>query len=141
MTNQQALIDAVVLLVRYHLRPQQFHESRAGDTAIRRLARAVGRIDRLVRVARADSLGRPGLPLDDFPPGAWLLDRAQALAVQDAAPAPLVLGRHLIGLGLTPGPHFGPILSACYEAQLDGRFATVEEGIEFARQVIAAGED
>jgi tRNA nucleotidyltransferase (CCA-adding enzyme) len=44
-----------------------------------------------------------------------------------------VKGRHLIQLGLSPGPQFGPILEACYAAQLDGEFSTLEGGLEYAR--------
>ncbi len=133
MTNQQDLIDAVVPLVTHHLRPQQYYEAQASDGAIRRLARNVGRIDMLVRVADADMRGRPGLPIDEFTAGNWLLARAQALAVQDAAPKPLVMGRHLIALGMRPGKAFGPLLEKCYEAQLEGTFTTLEGGIACAR--------
>jgi len=137
MTNREDLIDAVVALVTHHLRPQQYHEAGAGDGAIRRLARAVGRIDRLVRVAEADMQGRPGLPRPESAAGAWLLARAEALAVKDAALRPIVMGRHLLALGLTPGPALGALLRVCYEAQLDGVFTTLDAGIEFARR--AAG--
>ncbi len=139
MTNSEDFIEQVVVLVTHHLRPQQLYEARAGDSAIRRLARRVGRIDRLVRVARADQLGRPGMPFDGFPAGKWLLERAQELAVKDSAPKPIVLGRHLIALGLKPGPHFKPILDACYEAQLDGRITNLQEGIAFAKSLIDSG--
>ena len=76
------------------------------------------------------------MEFDGFPAGAWLLDRARALGVEREPPRPLVQGRHLIQLGLDPGPGFGPILKACFEAQLDGRFSTVEAGIEFARGLL-----
>jgi tRNA nucleotidyltransferase (CCA-adding enzyme) len=115
----------------------ELFEAGAGDQAIRRLARRVGRIDRLVRVARADQRGRPPLRVERFEAGEWLLERATALAVADAAPRPLVAGRHLIELGLEPGPHFGPILEACFEAQLDGAFDSVEDGVAYARRWIA----
>jgi tRNA nucleotidyltransferase (CCA-adding enzyme) len=143
LTNSEDFIDAVVTLVVNHLRPQQLYDQGAGDTAIRRLARSVGRIDRLVRVARADRCGRPGAPPDDFPEGVWLLARAHELAVADSAPQPLVMGRHLIDLGLVPGPHFRAILDTCYEAQLDGVFTDPAGGIAFAREVLderAAGD-
>ncbi|KPL20047.1 MAG: polynucleotide adenylyltransferase [candidate division Zixibacteria bacterium SM23_81] len=136
MTNQQDLIEAIVPLVSAHLRPKELFDAQAGDTAIRRLARHVGRIDRLVRVARADQLGRPQMPFDGFPAGQWLLERARALEVEDSAPRPIVLGRHLIKLGLKPGPHFGRILEACYQAQIEGQFFTLEEGIELAKRLI-----
>ena len=50
---------------------------------------------------------------------------------------PVIIGlprRDLIELGLNPGPHLGPILAACYEAQIDGEFSTHEDGIEYARR-------
>ena len=51
-------------------------------------------------------------------------------------PRPLVLGRHLIGLGLEPGPDFKEILDACYDAQIEGVFATVDAGIDHARELL-----
>ena len=37
------------------------------------------------------------------------------------------MGRHLIELGVTPGPRMGEILKAVYEQQLDGAVTTLEE--------------
>lgn len=137
LTNQQDLADQVVALVLTHLRPQALYGARAGDSAIRRLARQIGRIDRLVRVARFDQMGRPPRPFDGFPAGDWLLARARALEIERSAPRPLVMGRHLLEVGLSPGPRVGHILAACYEAQLDGAFCTVEGGIEHAKNLLA----
>ena len=106
----------------------------AGDAAVRRLARKVGRIDRLVRVAHADMLGRPPLRVDTFDAGDWLTERARALQVEVAAPKPIVMGRHLIQLGLKPGNHFGPILETCFNAQIEGEFDTEETGIAYAER-------
>jgi len=137
MTNQHDLIERVCALVAAHMRPQELYQQNAGDSAIRRLARQVQRIDWLARVDRADRLGR-GLPPRDGEEtaDAWLLARARALDVQAAAPKPIVMGRHLQALGLSPGPHFGPVLAKCYEAQLDGAFTTLEEGLAFARRLL-----
>lgn len=137
LTNQHDLADQVVSLVLTHLRPQALYDARAGDSAIRRLARQIGRIDRLVRVARYDQMGRPPRRFDGFPAGDWLLARARALEIERSAPQPLVMGRHLLELGLTPGPRIGRILNACYDAQLDGAFSTVEEGVEHAKKLLA----
>jgi tRNA nucleotidyltransferase (CCA-adding enzyme) len=62
------------------------------------------------------------------------LERARRLGVEHAPPAPLVLGRHLLALGVKPGPRMGEILRAVYERQLDGSVTTVEEGIAFAHE-------
>jgi tRNA nucleotidyltransferase (CCA-adding enzyme) len=138
MTRQTALLEQVVPLVVHHLKPRQLYQAQAGDAAVRRLARKVGRIDRLVRVARADEWGR-GPGIGDEAPGAWLLERAGALALADRAPRPLVLGRHLIERGLEPGPAFGPILEACFEAQLDGAFEDVAGGLRHLDRLLEAG--
>jgi len=47
---------------------------------------------------------------------------------------PILMGRHLINLGMKPGPEFGSILRAAFEAQLDGKFDSVEDGIEYLKQ-------
>ena len=132
MTTQQKLIDEVIPHVREHLRPIALYKENASAAALRRLARRVGRIDRLVRVCRADHGGRPPLPAE-FPAGDWLLAGAAALQLEKAPPRPLVLGRHLIELGRPPGVGFGPILDACFEAQLDGAFTDLEGGLAFLR--------
>ncbi|MBH0209529.1 MAG: HD domain-containing protein, partial [Nitrospira sp.] len=133
LTNQADLIDEVLALVRCHLRPRALYDTRASDSAVRRLARHVTRIDRLVRVARADHAGRPPKPFDGFPAGEWLLERAKQLNVESHAPVPIVMGRHLLDLGIQPGPEMGRVLDDCYEAQLDGLLSTLEEGLTYVR--------
>lgn len=118
------LIDDVVALVREHLKPYHLWREQASDAAVRRLALRVP-LPRLVRVARADHLGRTtddALARDD-PAGEWLLAKARELAVAAAAPRPLLQGRHLLSRGLKAGPAMGAVLKAAFEAQLDGRFA------------------
>ena len=136
LTAHRDLVTQVVPLVQCHMRVHELHRNRAGDAAIRRLARKVGRIDRVVRVDLADRKGRPPQAPGDSPAGTWLLERARALDVESAAPEAIVLGRHLIELGLEPGPHFGEILQQCYEAQLDGTFSDLEGGLAFAQEVV-----
>jgi tRNA nucleotidyltransferase (CCA-adding enzyme) len=133
LTNQGDLINEVIPLVLCHLRPRALHDANATDSAVRRLARKVKRIDRLVRVARADHAGRPPKLFDGFPAGEWLLERARRLEVEAQAPAPIVMGRHVMELGVQPGPDLGQLLDECYEAQLDGLFSTLDEGILFAK--------
>ena len=136
ISDQKDLLEAVPPLVLDHMRPVELHKSKASAAAIRRLSARVGRIDRLVRVARAD---RPGSGQDlseEDAAGDWLLAKAEELAVRDSAPVPLVMGRHLIQLGRRPGPAFKPILDKCYDAQLDGEIATLEEGLALVREML-----
>jgi tRNA nucleotidyltransferase (CCA-adding enzyme) len=135
LTNQVDLHEEVVPLVRRHLTPRVFYKDQASDGAIRRLAAKVKRIDRLVRVAAADIAGRPPRK-DDFPEGPWLLKRAEELKVRDSEPQPIIMGRHLIERGLQPGPPFTPILNQCFEAQLEGEFHTLKDGLCFLDQTI-----
>jgi tRNA nucleotidyltransferase (CCA-adding enzyme) len=51
-----------------------------------------------------------------------ILEVAETIQLSDQAPAPLIMGRDLIALGLRPGPAFGDILRAAMEAQLEGEF-------------------
>jgi tRNA nucleotidyltransferase (CCA-adding enzyme) len=122
-------------IVRLHAIPHQWFKTRESitDGMFRRLALEV-EPDLLYRVARADCLGRAG----DFSPEAeeWFIDRARALGVEERPPAPLLMGRHLLDLGLTPGPRIGKITQAVYELQLDGEVATLEDAIAAARNII-----
>ncbi len=137
LTRQVDLVEAVVVLVREHHRPLELYTQKPSNAAIRRLARRVKRIDRLVRVAQADRMGRPPLPAGTvFPEGEWLLQKAETMKIAQSAPTPIVLGRHLIDLGLSPGPAFKGILDQCFEAQLDGQFHDLESGIAFAQSLI-----
>ena len=122
-------------LVAHHLKPGMWHKVRdeVGDGAFRRLARKVD-LELLARLAKADCLGRPG-PFDCSAMD-WFLSRARALGVEHTPPAQLLLGRHVLALGLEPGPRIGRILSEVYEQQLDGAIATVEDAIEAAKQII-----
>jgi tRNA nucleotidyltransferase (CCA-adding enzyme) len=138
VTDQTALIDQVVPLVTNHLKPVEFFRSQVGMPAIRRLAQRVGRIDRLVRVSLADQRGRPPIEVPIFEAGDWLIARAAEVRVVDCRPQGLVMGRHVLELGVAPGPVVGRILAECFEAQLDGVFDDLDGGIEFARQLLAA---
>ena len=124
----------VVGLVAHHLKPGMFHKAaQVGDGAFRRLAQNVD-LELLARLARADCLGRTGH--FDCSAMDWFLDRARALGVEHRPPAPLLLGRHLLALGLSPGPKVGEVLKQVYEKQLDGQVTSVEEGLEEARRLL-----
>jgi tRNA nucleotidyltransferase (CCA-adding enzyme) len=141
ITRQKKIFDEVLPLVEQHMRPLALYRDGAGDAAIRRLAARVKRIDRLVRVAHADKNGRPPLESDDYPEGKWLLDKTAQLAIQDNAPKPILLGRHLLELGIKPGPHFGKYLDHAYEAQLDGAFTDETSGRSYLKKLVSELKD
>ena len=57
------------------------------------------------------------------------LERARTLGVEHRPPEPIVKGRHLLELGVEPGPRMGEILRRLYEQQLDGHVQTIDEGL------------
>ena len=138
LTNRRRLADDVVRLVVDHLKPRQLHRGGAGDAAVRRLAHRVKRIDRLVRVARADALGRPPLRPEEFPDCDWLLARAEALRIRDRAPERIVQGRDLIDRGVAPGPEIGEVVRECYRAQLNGEFESRDAGLRYLDRLLGA---
>jgi tRNA nucleotidyltransferase (CCA-adding enzyme) len=116
-----------------HLKPGMWFKVKeeVGDGAFRRLAQKVD-LELLARLAKSDCLGRePGRfnceAMD------WFLERARSLGVEHHPPAPILQGRHLLAIGMKPGPEMGRLLKAVYEQQLDGRVTTVEEGLAAAR--------
>lgn len=131
LTGQPGLVAEVLPLVRHHGQPVQLYQQNAGDGAVRRLAAAVGRLDRLLRVVRADRAGRGPAAEPDPPAASWLEERAAKLAVARSRPPALIQGRHLRARGLEPGPRYGEVLDACYAAQLDGEFHDEASGLAF----------
>ncbi len=123
-------------LVAQHLKPGAFHKASppVSDGAFRRLAAKVD-LELLARLASADCHGRAGT--FDCSAMEWFLERARSLGVEHQPPAPLVLGRHLLALGVRPGPAMGALLKKIYEQQLDGAITTVDEGVALARALVA----
>ncbi len=128
----------VLGLVAEHLRPSAFHKAQdtVKDGAFRRLAARVD-LELLVRFGRADCHGRTGT--FDCSAMDWFIARARALGVEHAPPAAILLGRHLLGLGVAPGPRMGEILRAVYERQLDGEVTTLDEALVVATGHLPTG--
>ncbi len=122
-------------IVAQHLKPGSWYKVRdeVRDGAFRRLSAKVN-MELLVLVARADCRGRGGA--FDCSAMEWFLERARHLGIEHKPPAPIVLGRHLLALGMEPGPAIGAVLRKVYERQLDGEITNEEEGIAVARDLI-----
>ncbi|HEY3884566.1 MAG TPA: hypothetical protein VGL62_05120, partial [Vicinamibacterales bacterium] len=122
----------VLGIVANHLKPGMFFKSdpRAGDSAFRRLAQKVD-LELLAIVAKSDCEGRGGA--FDCSAMDWFLERARELGVEHAPPEPFVKGRHMLPLGVRPGPDLGTLLRDVYERQLDGSVADFDAALELAR--------
>jgi tRNA nucleotidyltransferase (CCA-adding enzyme) len=131
--------NQVVQLVRYHLLPGEWYKAKSpvGDGAFRRLARKV-ETELLYRVAKADSLGRnpewvPKEKHFDASAQEWFIEIVRSLRVEKKAPEPILKGRHLIQIGLSPSPLFSKILDHVYEKQLDGEVTDLDDALGAAR--------
>jgi len=97
------------------------------DAAVRhlsaRLAPASIRLWEILCTADELAGGTPASPVI-----AWG-ETARRLGVYDRPPEPILLGRHLQQMGISPGPEMGKILKKAWIAQLDGEFSSLEEAL------------
>lgn len=132
--------EQVIALVANHLKPGQFYKQKetVTDGAFRRLAQKC-ETELLYRVAKADSLGRHAVdaPEPNADAQEWFRAHVLELGVEKEAPQALLLGRHLLDLGLRPGRQIGQITRAVYELQLDGKITNLAEAINAAKELIA----
>ena len=127
----------VLALTAHHLKPGAFYKVRdeLTDGAFRRLAQKVD-MELLARLAKADCCGRTGT--FDCSAMDWFLEKSRALGVEHKPPAPILMGRHLLDLGVTPGPRMGEILRQVYELQLDGAVADLDAARNAAKTLIGS---
>ena len=127
-------------LLREQTRPAEFYARReqATDGDLRRLARHV-EIDLLYRLVKACALAHVTAAEPAGQAADWFIERARRLGVEHGPPAPLLLGRHLIEMGVAPGPAMGRQLRDVYELQLDGEVTTLDEARAAARRLLDAG--
>jgi poly(A) polymerase len=124
----QREIDAVVTLVRLHLRPV-YYRSEWSDGAVRRLARDAGaQIERLMALARAD-IGASAYPepqkLDEL--AARL---ATVLSEKPTRMATPIDGKDIMrALGIPPGPAVGRIKERLGELIMDGEIEPSRESV------------
>jgi tRNA nucleotidyltransferase (CCA-adding enzyme) len=123
MRAPHALVEQVKALVHFHLEPALFARGQASDKAYRRLVRKLDEAgvsaDLLARVATADHFGRTTEEAltRNFVAVEVFLERMRRLALDQGAPRDVVMGRHLLGRGLTPSPRYGEILRHCRDLQ------------------------
>ncbi len=126
------VVERVIALCRYHLTHIDFKDSLRH---VRRLsvslAAAGETLEMLGRLVEADHSGRPPLPREMTANMKAMLDVAHNLNIQTQRLEPLLLGRHLLELGISPGPKMGEILKLVFDRQLNGEVQSVEEAKEW----------
>jgi len=134
ITNEHALQEEVLPLIRYHGKVRKLYENAASIPQILHLSTRVP-IAELILVSQADYLGRgfDGERSNCFEAGEWLYSHAKTLGILHSPPNVLLQGRDLIELGLTPSKAFKTILASAYEAQLNQQFFTHEEALTWLK--------
>jgi poly(A) polymerase len=120
-------IGQIVELVHNHMRFADIE--RMKQSTLKRFLR-LPRFEEHLALHRLDAESSNGImrfydfareKLNSFPP-------------QAMRPVPLLSGDDLIAAGYAPGPRFKAILAAVEDAQLEGRFSTPEEAMEFVKK-------
>lgn len=133
---QLGLAKEVRPLIEHHLAPVQLVKANAGDKAWRKLSVAVGRLDRLVSVARADQGGRPPKdPTEALEQCDVFIARAEALGVAQGPPKALARGEMLMEMGIKPGPVYAKLLGEVYQAQIGGRIKSENDAREMLKKI------
>lgn len=135
----KAVRERVVPLVVNHMA----HFQSISDRAVRRLAKRLEpeNIRGLLTLMTADSYGRPPLPRRVPDSVRMIAQKADELSVREEAPEPILLGRHLLEYGFTPGKELGRVLNDAYDAQLAGEFGDLEGALQWCRKSRAVPEN
>ena len=118
LTNNSRLIEHVEQIVKLHMIPGQLYRSDSKVASWKRLHNKF-RLDVLGWISKADSSGRTGRSIKDVHE---VSEKCFKLFSEfgEKVIEPIVKGRHLIALGMKPGPDFSVVLSKAYELQLEG---------------------
>jgi poly(A) polymerase len=117
--------DAAQILALIHNHMRFMDAPRMRESTMKRFLR-LPRFDEHLALHRLDCLSSHG-SLDNYD---YVRRKSEETPPEVLKPAPLITGRDLIALGMTPGPEFKRILDAVEEAQLEGRISTREEALE-----------
>jgi putative nucleotidyltransferase with HDIG domain len=136
------LKETILNLVKYHHRIYELYRNRdkISYKSIARLVRDTDGQDQLLLLLDfADRQSREPEPLEFSRPDGivdWYLNLKEEYKITKETIQPLVMGRHLIRLGITPGKQMGVYLNRLYDLQLDGEFTTTKKGLEIFRSRI-----
>jgi len=129
---KQVTEQAVAMTV-YHME----HLRVSSDSQVRRLAVNVApsSLRMLGLVTEADHSGRPPLPKHQPEAMVKILQKAEEMGCLDKPPEPILGGKHISQWSaLEPGPAYGVVCRAAYEAQLDGKIQDEKSAHEWFRK-------
>lgn len=123
-------IEYVLWLIENHMQIKKIKEMRASK--VRKLMQHKY-FDDLVILAKADCNATSGYPFRNE----WLNiieDYKKKFEEEDMKPIPILNGRDLLEIGITPSKNFGKILSEVYNKQLEGSFISKSEARKYVVQ-------
>ncbi|MEK7115944.1 MAG: HD domain-containing protein [Patescibacteria group bacterium] len=135
------ILHAAVAIVKDHLKPGMLSIQRENgaltDTtyanAIRKLLKRIHPTSWCVLVAasEADYRGRgiPGSSTEPYAHGNLLAETVQRYRLDEAPTQPLIQGRDLLALGMTPGPSMGKLIAHIEKLRDAGTLTTREEAL------------
>lgn len=120
-------IDSVSSCVENHMKFADVQKMREG-----KLKRFVIRPTFLeeLELHRIDCLSSHG-KLDNY---YFLQKKMKEYEAEELLPDPMISGHDLIALGMKPGPDMKPLLEEIYDLQLEGKFKTKEQALEWAKE-------
>jgi poly(A) polymerase len=129
--------DGVIPVVENHMRILTLAQGEPTDKALRRLIHAMGEGIRLLLVlGLAETGSKQGDDTEERKRFMDLCRRIWGLYEKEdlIAPEPLLMGRDLLGLGHSPGPRLGEILTEVRRRQIAGELTDREEALRFVRE-------
>jgi len=123
--------EQILALVQNHMRFG--HVMRMKESTLKRFMR-LPRFDEHLALHRADCLASHG-NLDAYE---FVQEKRHEIPPETMRPSKLVTGDDLIAAGHTPGPKFREILNAVEDAQLEGRFSSRDQALEFVHREFPA---
>lgn len=138
--NNYPVKDTVLNLIKYHHRVFELYRNRdlINFKTMSRFVRDLKNREKLlILLDFADRQSREEDYLGFTEPDEitrWVFNKLDELNINAETIEPLLQGRDLIAIGIKPGPEMGKVLERMYNYQLDGEFASREEGLKFCRK-------
>lgn len=129
----------VLALVEHHLAPLAWFKDQPRNSSFRRLSLKVD-LNLLATVAEADITGRPP-KVPDLTPIQWFRDKVKTLDLREGPPPAILMGRHLIEMGVKPGVRMGEILKQVFEMQLEGTVTNLDDAWDATKTILASESD
>ena len=130
------IIAKVERLVVTHMRGIRHKNNPVTKRMVGRLTRALepASIKEWAVVVEADHSARKPAPGGMPERCAEIVRMAEEIGCEDSGPKEILMGRHLIEMGMEPGPEVGNILRRAFEAQMNGEFESIEEAIQWLKR-------